>query len=90
MMKTYTNSFFYGFPYRQLKNRITPLQFFLCLFFFVLFSRAFLLQVTSLIRVCKTNCVVMRLLAGGHRREGASGPQFDFTVHPHLPIVKVT
>ena len=48
------------------------------------------LQVTSLIRVCKTNCVVMRLLAGGHRREGACGPLFDFTVHPHLPIVKVT
>ncbi|XP_057379154.1 N-alpha-acetyltransferase 35, NatC auxiliary subunit-like [Daphnia carinata] len=47
-------------------------------------------NVLSLIRVCKTNCVVMRLLAGGHRREGASAPQFDFTVHPHLPIVKVT
>jgi len=47
-------------------------------------------NVTSLIRVCKTNCVVMRLLAGGHRREGSSTPQFDFSVHPLMPIIKVT
>jgi len=47
-------------------------------------------NVSSLIRVCKTNCVVMRLLAGGHRREGSSGPQFDFSLHPVLPIIKVS
>ncbi|KAI8438264.1 hypothetical protein MSG28_010859, partial [Choristoneura fumiferana] len=36
-------------------------------------------QVTDLLKVAKTNFVVLKLLAGGHKRDSTTPPEFDFT-----------
>lgn len=48
-----------------------------------------LFQVTDLLKVAKTNFVVLKLLAGGHKRESTTPPEFDFSVHRHFPIIKL-
>ncbi|CAG4979544.1 unnamed protein product [Parnassius apollo] len=46
-------------------------------------------EVTDLLKVVKTNFVVLKLLAGGHKRESTAPPEFDFSVHRHFPIIKL-
>ncbi|KAL4716548.1 hypothetical protein ACJJTC_010212 [Scirpophaga incertulas] len=46
-------------------------------------------EVTDLLKVAKTNFVVLKLLAGGHKRDSTTPPDFDFTVHRHFPIIKL-
>lgn len=46
-------------------------------------------EIHSLIRVAKTNKVVLRLLVQGHKRESQAPPQFDFTNHRTFPIIKL-
>ncbi|XP_037968922.2 N-alpha-acetyltransferase 35, NatC auxiliary subunit [Plutella xylostella] len=46
-------------------------------------------EVQDLLKVCKTNFVVLKLLAGGHKRESTTPPEFDFSVHRHFPIIKL-
>lgn len=38
----------------------------------------------ALVRICKTNTIVFRLLGAGHKHPAQ--PQFDFTAHPHFPL----
>lgn len=47
------------------------------------------LKVQQLLKVVKTNFVVMKLLEGGHKADDPSRPQFDFTTHPCFPIIKI-
>ncbi|XP_068626946.1 N-alpha-acetyltransferase 35, NatC auxiliary subunit isoform X2 [Battus philenor] len=46
-------------------------------------------EVTDLLKVAKTNFVVLKLLAGGHKRDSTVPPEFDFSVHRHFPIIKL-
>ncbi|XP_063548798.1 N-alpha-acetyltransferase 35, NatC auxiliary subunit isoform X1 [Cydia strobilella] len=46
-------------------------------------------EITDLLKVAKTNFVVLKLLAGGHKRDSTTPPEFDFTVHRHFPIIKL-
>nr|XP_053647736.1 N-alpha-acetyltransferase 35, NatC auxiliary subunit-like [Cherax quadricarinatus] len=46
-------------------------------------------EVQQLLKVVKTNFVVMKLLEGGHKADDPSRPQFDFTTHPCFPIIKI-
>ncbi|KAL0278733.1 UNVERIFIED_CONTAM: hypothetical protein PYX00_000465 [Menopon gallinae] len=47
-------------------------------------------EVLELIRICKTNFVVLKLLATGHKKESHTPPEFDFSGHQHFPIIKLT
>ncbi|KAK6630155.1 hypothetical protein RUM44_005709 [Polyplax serrata] len=47
-------------------------------------------EVTELIRICKTNFVVLKLLATGHKKDSHTPPEFDFSSHQHFPIIKLT
>ncbi|KAG8312629.1 N-alpha-acetyltransferase 35 NatC auxiliary subunit [Homalodisca vitripennis] len=46
-------------------------------------------QINELLRVTKTNFVVLKLLATGHKRESSNPPEFDFSYHHHFPIIKI-
>ncbi|XP_075970669.1 N-alpha-acetyltransferase 35 isoform X1 [Anticarsia gemmatalis] len=46
-------------------------------------------EVTDLLKVAKTNFIVLKLLAGGHKRDSTAPPEFDFSVHRHFPIIKL-
>ncbi|KAK2718941.1 N-alpha-acetyltransferase 35, NatC auxiliary subunit-like [Artemia franciscana] len=46
-------------------------------------------EVASLLRVCKVNYVVMKLVSGGHKQSCKFPPEFDFSVHPHFPTIKL-
>lgn len=47
-------------------------------------------QMQSLCKVAKTNLVVMKLLATGHRNDSTSKIEFDFSVNEYFPIFKIT
>ncbi|XP_071449323.1 N-alpha-acetyltransferase 35, NatC auxiliary subunit [Hetaerina americana] len=46
-------------------------------------------EVNSLLKIAKTNFVVLKLLAGGHKKDSTVPPDFDFSVHYHFPIIKL-
>jgi len=46
-------------------------------------------EVAELLKVAKTNFVVVKLLASGHTKESCSPPEFDFSTHMHFPVMKV-
>ncbi|XP_069688457.1 N-alpha-acetyltransferase 35, NatC auxiliary subunit isoform X3 [Periplaneta americana] len=46
-------------------------------------------KVSDLLKVAKTNFVVLKLLAGGHKKDSSHPPDFDFTVHHHFPIIRL-
>ncbi|XP_064620991.1 N-alpha-acetyltransferase 35, NatC auxiliary subunit-like [Lineus longissimus] len=46
-------------------------------------------EIQALIKVAKTNFVVMKLLAGGHKKTSTDAPEFDFTVHKIYPTIKI-
>lgn len=46
-------------------------------------------EVQDLLKVAKTNFVVLKLLAGGHKADSTTSPEFDFSVHRHFPIIKL-
>lgn len=46
-------------------------------------------EVNDLLKVAKTNFVVLKLLAGGHKKDSTIPPDFDFTTHHHFPIIKL-
>lgn len=45
-------------------------------------------QITDVIRIAKTNYVVMNLLAKGHKKDSKATPQFDFSIHKYFPTIK--
>ncbi|OWR50381.1 MAK10 protein [Danaus plexippus plexippus] len=46
-------------------------------------------EVNNLLKVAKTNFVVLKLLAGGHKKNSSAPPEFDFSAHRHFPIIKL-
>ena len=44
----------------------------------------------TLLKVSKTNFVVMKLAASGHKSESQIQPNWDFSVHNYFPIIKLT
>lgn len=45
-------------------------------------------QILDIIKVAKTNFVVMNLLAKGHKKDSKTPPSFDFSLHKYFPIIK--
>lgn len=43
----------------------------------------------GLLKVSKTNMVVMNLTAKGHKRDSKNPPLFDFSVHKHFPVIRM-
>lgn len=43
-----------------------------------------------LIKIAKTNFVVMKLLMGGHKKESVTPPEFDFSLHKVYPVIKIS
>ncbi|KAK6312878.1 hypothetical protein J4Q44_G00162250 [Coregonus suidteri] len=46
-------------------------------------------EVNRILKVAKPNIVVMKLLAGGHKKETKVLPEFDFSAHKYFPVVKI-
>ncbi|XP_069481951.1 N-alpha-acetyltransferase 35, NatC auxiliary subunit isoform X3 [Ambystoma mexicanum] len=46
-------------------------------------------EVNHILKVAKPNIVVMKLLAGGHKKDSKVPPEFDFTIHKYFPVVKL-
>ncbi|GAB6018981.1 hypothetical protein CHUAL_013993 [Chamberlinius hualienensis] len=46
-------------------------------------------EITALIKVSKTNFVVMKLLAGGHKKDSSDPPEFDFNLHKTFPVIRI-
>ncbi|KFM79599.1 N-alpha-acetyltransferase 35, NatC auxiliary subunit, partial [Stegodyphus mimosarum] len=46
-------------------------------------------EVLNLLKVAKTNFIVMKLLLSGHKKRSKDTPEFDFTVHKNYPIIKI-
>ncbi|XP_041369132.1 N-alpha-acetyltransferase 35, NatC auxiliary subunit-like isoform X2 [Gigantopelta aegis] len=46
-------------------------------------------EIQSLIKISKTNFVVMKLLVGGHKKDSTDPPEFDFSQHKVYPIIKL-
>uniref|UniRef100_A0A3B4A0S7 N-alpha-acetyltransferase 35, NatC auxiliary subunit n=1 Tax=Periophthalmus magnuspinnatus TaxID=409849 RepID=A0A3B4A0S7_9GOBI len=46
-------------------------------------------EVNRILKVAKPNIVVMKLLAGGHKKETKVMPEFDFSAHKYFPVVKI-
>ncbi|XP_033211801.1 N-alpha-acetyltransferase 35, NatC auxiliary subunit [Belonocnema kinseyi] len=47
-------------------------------------------EINDLLKVAKTNFIVLKLLAGGHRKDSKEPPLFDFSCHQHFPLIKLT
>lgn len=46
-------------------------------------------EITNLVTICKTNFVVLKLLAGGHKKDSKKPPDFDFSKSKYFPIIKL-
>ncbi|KAG8130703.1 hypothetical protein E2320_017323 [Naja naja] len=46
-------------------------------------------EVNRILKVAKPNIVVMKLLAGGHKKDSKVPPEFDFSPHRYFPVVKL-
>lgn len=46
-------------------------------------------EVALLLKVTKTNLVVTKLAAGGHKHDSKIPPEFDFQCHRAFPIIKL-
>eukprot|EP00069_Balaena_mysticetus_P019808 bmy_12569T0 len=46
-------------------------------------------KVNRILKVAKPNFVVVKLLAGGHKKESKVPPEFDFSAHKYFPVVKL-
>ncbi|KAG7201584.1 hypothetical protein KM043_004329 [Ampulex compressa] len=47
-------------------------------------------EINDLLKVAKTNFVVLKLLADGHKKDSKEPPVFDFSCHQHFPLIKLT
>ena len=43
----------------------------------------------GLLKVVKTNIVIMNLASKGHKKESKLSPVFDFSVHQHFPVIRI-
>ncbi|XP_055936174.1 N-alpha-acetyltransferase 35, NatC auxiliary subunit-like [Argiope bruennichi] len=46
-------------------------------------------EMMNLLKVAKTNFIVMKLLHSGHKKGSKTPPEFDFSVHKNFPTIKV-
>lgn len=46
-------------------------------------------ELDGLLKVAKTNLVVMNLTAKGHKRDSKNPPLFDFSHHKHFPVIRI-
>ena len=46
-------------------------------------------ELEGLLKVIKTNLVVMNLTAKGHKRDSKSPPVFDYSLHKHFPVIRL-
>ncbi|XP_006607214.1 N-alpha-acetyltransferase 35, NatC auxiliary subunit isoform X2 [Apis dorsata] len=46
-------------------------------------------EINDLLKVAKTNFVVLKLLADGHKKDSKEPPVFDFSCHQHFPLIKL-
>lgn len=46
-------------------------------------------ELEGLLKVVKTNLVVMNLSAKGHKQDSKKPPLFDFSVHKHFPVIRI-
>lgn len=46
-------------------------------------------EVVTIMKVAKTNFVVMKLLLSGHKKQATDYPEFDFSVHKNFPLIKI-
>lgn len=46
-------------------------------------------ELEGLLKVAKTNLVVMNLTAKGHKRDSKKPPLFDFSHHKHFPVIRI-
>lgn len=47
-------------------------------------------ELEVLMKVIKTNLVVMNLTAKGHKRDSKNPPVFDYSIHQHFPIIRIS
>lgn len=46
-------------------------------------------EINELLKIAKTNFIVLKLLAGGHKKDSTTPPVFDFSTHKYFPIIKL-
>ena len=46
-------------------------------------------ELENLLKVIKTNVVIMNLAAKGHKRDSKTPPTFDYSVHKHFPVIRI-
>nr|CAI5829432.1 unnamed protein product [Callosobruchus analis] len=46
-------------------------------------------EIVNLLTICKTNFIVLKLLAGGHKKESLKPPEFDFSKSKYFSIIKL-
>ena len=46
-------------------------------------------ELENLLKVIKTNVVIMNLTAKGHKRDSKAPPTFDYSVHKHFPVIRL-
>ncbi|KAL3227940.1 hypothetical protein MRX96_003877 [Rhipicephalus microplus] len=46
-------------------------------------------ELTSVMKVAKTNFVVVKLLLSGHKKDSTMLPEFDFSQHKNFPIIRI-
>lgn len=46
-------------------------------------------ELTSVMKVAKTNFVVVKLLLSGHKKNSTCYPEFDFSQHKNFPIIRI-
>lgn len=46
-------------------------------------------EITDLLTICKTNFIVLKLLAGGHKKDSSKPPEFDFLRSKYFPIIRL-
>lgn len=46
-------------------------------------------EISELLKICKTNFIVLKLLAGGHKKDSIKPPEFDFSSNKYFSIIKL-
>ncbi|CAH1797590.1 unnamed protein product [Owenia fusiformis] len=46
-------------------------------------------EIQNLVKIAKNNFVVLKLLAGGHKKDSKEPPDFDFSLHKTFPLIKL-
>ena len=46
-------------------------------------------ELEALLKVVKTNLVIMNLASKGHKKDSTVPPSFDYSVHKHFPIIRL-